>query len=335
MTEAMSAMTRRRLLAASLAAGAFGAQWALADESTSAAPALATMIRHPLLVASLYRHKVSDAYASDGAAGVNRDSYRYIEEQRQGAEWIVRGLAEGDAGWVALGWRILDWGVARQQPDGGFGSGDAFHSTSFFVEALSRACILDPTGANEARLSCLRRGAAWLTSPSVEPRGAASNAPYTHRRFILAAALGQAAELTSDATLARRAAAWAREGLALQTGDGTDPERGGFDAGYQMVGVLFALRYLCGCADAALRASLREGVRRATKRELTRLAPDGSIDATGSTRIEIEKSRAGKVKDVPYGEFMQALVFGAQALPEPAWLEPAERIGRARGWFRA
>lgn len=298
------------------------------------APPLSAMLRHPLLVDSLYRLPVSDAYNADGAAGANQDGYKWIEEQRQGAEWIVRGSVQGRADWVALGWRQLDWGLARQTEDGGFASRDPFHSTAFFVEALARACLLDAAGATAARLRGLARGAAWLMSPAAEGKGIPNNLPYTHRRYILAAGFGQAGAVTGEPALTRRAEQWAREGLSLQTADGTNPEKNGFDAGYQMVGVLMALRYLPVCAHAGLRTQLRAMVRAAVSAELARQAPDGSIDASDSTRITLEHARSGKLKDVPYGEIAQALIYGAQAVPEPAWLEPARRIVVLRHWLR-
>jgi len=326
----------RRLVIATMAAALslpVRAVAGTADESAPSPP-LAKLIKHPLLVSSLYQLPVGRAYSPDGAAGANRDGYRWIEEQRQGAEWIVRGMAEGRAGWRELGWRQLDWGLAHQAADGGFDSADPFHSTSFFIEALARSCLLDPAGVTAARRDGLARGARWLMSPRAEAKGVPNNRPYTHRRYILAAAFGQAAAVTGDAAFAARAAAWAHEGLGLQRADGTDPERDGYDAGYQMVGVLMALRYLPVCDDPGLRTRLRAMVRMATAPELARLQPDGSIDINGSTRIGKETSRSGRIKDLPYGEIMQALVFGVQALPEPAWLQPAERIARGRKWLK-
>lgn len=66
---------------------------------------------------------------------------------------------------------------------------------------------------------------------------------------MLADALGQAARATREPRFATEALAWAQQGLALQMADGTNPEKGGFDAGYQMAGVLFALRYLAVCPN--------------------------------------------------------------------------------------
>jgi hypothetical protein len=298
-------------------------------------PSLRSMIADPLLVRSLYRLPVSRDYSPDGAAGTNRSGYQWIEEQRQGVEWIVRGFAQSQADWIELGWRELDWGLARQQSDGGFGSRDPFHSTSFFVEALARACLIDPAGASPARVEGLARGARWLMSNSAEQQGVPKNRPFTHRRYILAAAFGQAAAVTGEGRFARRAEQWADEGLALQQDDGTNPEKDGYDVGYQMVGVLMALRYLPVCQNAALRGRLRAMVRRAAQPEIDRMAPDGSIGLSNSTRVGKEHARNGKLKDVPYGEIMQALVYGAHALPEPSWMVPAERIAQLRGWLKS
>lgn len=305
------------------------------DDPTAGAPPLIDLVRHPLLVRSLYRLPVTDNFNDDGAAGANRQGYQWIEEQRQGAEWVLRGRVQGRKDWIARGWKQLDWGLSRQQGDGGFGSKDPLHSTSFFIEALARSCILDPEGANATRVDGLAQGTHWLMRPDIEARGAKGNLPYTHRRYILAAAFGQSAQVTGVAAFRNKAIDWARQGLALQRPDGTNPEKGGYDAGYQVVGVLMSLRYLPVCTDPQLRARLRAMVQAAIPLELARLRPDGSIDPTGSTRIEKEHARSGKTKDVPYAEVMQALVYGAQEVPQPAWIEPAQRIAIYRRWMKA
>lgn len=326
-------LRRRQLLwgTVALLTGAGTAKGFAAQAGSSCGP-LKDWLRHPLLTGTLYRHEVSRDYGPDGTAGANLNGYRWIEEQRQGAEWIVRGYSEQKPDWTARGWHQLDWGLAHQQSDGSFDSLDAFHSTSFFVEALARSCLIDPAGATRERADGLRRAASWLMSPRAEAAGIPHNLPYTHRRFLLAAAFGQAAEVTQESRFHARAIRWLDEGLALQTSDGTNPEKGGFDAGYQMVGVLMALRYLPTISATPAAARIESMVRKAIARELRQQRPDGSIDATGSTRIEREKSRSGKVKDVPYGEILQALVFGAQAFNEPAWLNAARKIATLRGW---
>jgi len=307
---------------------------AYADDDTATSPTLKQMITHPLLVNSLYRVSVSKEYAADGAAGSNQDHYQWIEEQRQGAEWIVRGTARQKPEWIAMGWKQLDWGLAQQKSDGGFDSKDPFHSTSFFVEALARSCLIDPVGATANRVNGLRQSANWLMSSNGTKKGISNNLPYTHRRYILAAAFGQSAAVTQNVEFKSTAEQWAENGLALQREDGTNPEKGGYDVGYQMVGVLMALRYLPVCDNPQLRARLRNMMRRAIAPELARQAPDGSFSTEGSTRIGSEHARSGKVKDVPYNEILQAWVYAAQALPQPDLIESATKIAQLRGWLK-
>ena len=321
-------LSLQSMLSAGLAPAAFAA------DDSAVAPSLLQMIRHPLLVHSLYRVSVSKEYGPDGAAGSNQGHFQWIEEQRQGAEWIVRGTAQQKSEWVALGWKQLDWGLAQQKADGGFDSKDPFHSTSFFVEALARSCLIDPVGATSARIAGLRSAAFWQMNSRASGKGIANNQPYTHRRYILAAAFGQAARVTQNSEFKLVAEHWAENGLQLQRDDGTNPEKGGYDVGYQMVGVLMALRYLPVCDNVQLRAKLRTMIRRAIAPELARQAPDGSYTTDGSTRIGSEQARSGKVKDVPYNEILQALVYAAQALPQPDLIDPATKIARLRGWLK-
>lgn len=333
----MPDLLRRHAIFAAACAGLnpWAIRLAYAGADDAPAPSLRSMIVDPLLVHSLYKHSVSSDYAPDGAAGTNRSGFQWIEEQRQGVEWIVRGYAESKPDWMALGWRQLDWGLAQQQGDGGFASKDPFHSTSFFVEALARACLIDPSGASRERVEGLARAAHWLMSGGAEEKGVPNNRPYTHRRYILAAGFGQSAAVTGEARFAQRAERWVGEGLDLQRSDGTNPEKDGYDVGYQMVGVLMSLRYLPVCTNPGLRVRIRDMVRRATQPEIARMAPDGSLDPESSTRVGKEHARNGKLKDVPYGEILQALVYGAHAMPEPGWMAPAERIARVRGWLKA
>ena len=66
----------------------------------------------------------------------------YIEEQRYGTDAILGGIAQQNTTAIARGLKILRWGFEQQQSDGSFNCPDAFHSTSFFVEAAAHACLL-------------------------------------------------------------------------------------------------------------------------------------------------------------------------------------------------
>src|SRR5579859_6747422 len=109
----MNIMSRRMLLESlsALAMVTIAGRGRAADLADVSSPPLTTYLKDPLLVATLYRLPVGKDYSEDGAAGANRNGYRYIEEQRQGAEWIVRGYAQGRDDWTGIGWHQLDYGL--------------------------------------------------------------------------------------------------------------------------------------------------------------------------------------------------------------------------------
>lgn len=193
---------------------------------------LLAAMNNPLLSSALYAvpKRLVSQVAVSGAVSVNDKWERgegtqwYIEQQRYGADLVQVGVARRDDDLIKQGLHILDWGFQRQGADGSFpGTGDPFHSTSFFVEAAARALLLlkqyDPVRyADTIRTDTpkVTSAALWLTKPEVAARGKKNNSPYTHRRWILAAALGQAGALADNATLRAEAAEYAREGLSLQ-----------------------------------------------------------------------------------------------------------------------
>ena len=121
---------------------------------------------------------------------------------------------------LSNGENIFNWGFSKQTVDGGFnncsnctppqqGTGDAFHSTSMFVEAVARCLILMQQSPNfniyqsyfNQIVPKLIQAARWLLQPSVLSIGIQNDMPYTHRRYILAAALAETALLTDDPSL--------------------------------------------------------------------------------------------------------------------------------------
>lgn len=323
--------------------GVKGGTWALAlllAVGISTAPAGAVSLKlaaDPLLKQSLHRRTVTDRVDADGAVGVNRDRAPrwFIEEQRAGADFVQRGTAVGNPDWVATGWRILDWGIARQSADGGFpGTGDPFHSVSFFVEALARALLLDSAAATSARVDALRRAADWLIRPDVVKRGEAHNRPYTHRRWILAAALGLTGHVTGEKRFMAAARTYAADGLRLQTAEGVNPEKGGADVGYQMVGVVMAARYVAAGPNSEMQRSVIAMVERAARWEAARIREDGTVATTGSTRILIETARDGRVKGVPDHSIVEGFAYAATLTGDASFRGIAERVARRRGWLR-
>jgi hypothetical protein len=138
----------------------------------------------------------------------------FIEQQRYGADLVQAGLVRNDRELVQQGWRVLEWGFAKQGPDDDFpGTGDPFHSTSFFVEASARALLLHRQSGQKGfedviaqHVAKVAAAARWLMRPAVARGGQRHNLPYTHRRWVLAAALGETASLTGDRAMAKAAA---------------------------------------------------------------------------------------------------------------------------------
>ena len=290
--------------------------------------------------------RMASGIAADGAVGVNatwetgQTSTWFIEQQRYGADFVQAGLATGNAALVQQGWQILDWGFSKEAADGSFpGTGDAFHSTSMFVEAEARALLLEvQAGAPDAaalvakHLPKLDASAHWLMIPSVAAKGDASDAPYSHRRWLLAAALGETAWLTGDPATSAAAQAYARQGLALQGADGMDPENGGGDSSYQAYGILLAERYLTVCPDSGLSSQVRSMIVAGLNWEEGFIDASGQVSIVGSTRTGTEVSRDNTVKTVDYKSIIQAFSVATTLTGDPSYRLVAQAVASGRGW---
>lgn len=297
----------------------------------AASPSYQTGAGYALMWATLYNHPASSPPGADGATGVNLHGFAYIEEQARGGNWVRNGRARGRADWLRTGWLELDYGLGKQRADGCYPGPDSFHSTTFFVEALARACLLDPAGATAARKTGLLRAAKYIARSEVFSAGIRGNLQYAHRRYLVAAAFCQTVLVTGDDGLMARANSQIDDGLALQRGDGVNPERGGPDVGYQMLGLLMATR--CLPALSAKRAErVRAMLRRGADWELARVRADGSVDPAGSTRTMREVARNGEVKAIPYDGIADGMAMCADALGEARHLDAAARIARAQKW---
>jgi hypothetical protein len=211
-----------------------------------APPSMLTLIRDPLVVQAVHRRAAAHpgTLASDGASTLSQEWVEgkrkdwFIENQRGGGDLIEAGVVLGNHKLVDTGLREFEWGYARQTKDGSFPeSGDAFHSVSIFVLDTARALIVlrekrddfpEFIPRMEKMIAHVGAAAEWLLQPRVLEAGKRHDQPYTHRKWILAAALGEAAQLTGNQRMARVAADFAAEGIALQQDDGENPENGGF-----------------------------------------------------------------------------------------------------------
>jgi len=267
----------------------------------------------------------------------------YIELQRLGGTDIVSGIETENDSLIRQGIHILDWGFAHEAADGSYpGTGDAFHSAAIFVEAAANATLLlkqyHPstytadtayyTSVANSYTQKLHLSAAWMTIPSVASQGQSFDQPYTHRRYLLAAALGQVATLSQDTALAAAASTYASNGIALQMTGGTfqipypdgtvhnvsatgvNPELGGYDVSYQCAGILYAEHFYNTCSNNSLKNSLKSMMNSGLTWESGRISTAGILDTVGSTRIGVEQNRDGTVKTANAQEIISALSGG-------------------------
>jgi hypothetical protein len=240
----------------------------------------------------------------------------YIEEQRSGVDAICGGIAQQDSAAIERGLKILRWGFEQQQPDGSFNCPDAFHSTSFFVEAAAHACLLLGASSFAERYAeevnwmkpRVLQAALWMAEPAVELPGRKHNLPYTHRRYLVAAAFGEAGTLCGNKFLVDKSKDYIRDGISLEDPSGFNPEKGGYDCSYHAVGLVFAERYYDLVADPETKEQLFHMLQKANAWLRSRVLPDGTIDATGNTRTGMgqELNRGGEPKKVSYSQIYRA-----------------------------
>jgi hypothetical protein len=319
-----------------------------------ASPTTLQLLNDPLLVRTIHRRTAlhgADTVAPDGASKLSQDWLAgtrkwYIENQRDGGDLMEAGVVLHDKHLVDVALKEFEWGYARQsKKDGGWlETGDAFHSVSIFLLDSTRAMLAVEEAGPEfkeffPRIDALKPAARlageWLIAPANLKPGKERDSPFTHRRWILAAALGMAGQFTGDAALTASAAQFAEEGFALQKPDGLNPERDGFDVSYEVVDALQGDRYYTTltCAhDAALMPKVRLMIQRTLGWEERRMLPSGAIDVTGSTRVLKETGRDGEIKHINYKEIVQAYTYGSAILRDPHDHAVAEKLAQSQGW---
>lgn len=300
------------------------------------------------LKSTLYKniHRIVIGVDEDGAVSTNRkweqgQSNRwYIEQQRYGADLIQAGVYTRNTRLIDDGLKALDWGFRKEAQDGSFpGTGDPFHSTSLFVEASARALLLlkeynkdeyqNPINEYTPKISA---AAHWLTQDRVQEIGRRNNAPYTHRCWVLAATLGEAGELCNDPSLIKVSEYYARKGLERQTPEGINPEKGGEDSSYQVVGILMAEKYYTVCRSADLKSRIIGMIQKGLDWELTQITPEGDINTSGSTRTGVEVGRSGKEKKADYMSAIQAFIYGEALTKDQRYSAIAMSLAKYRHW---
>ena len=299
------------------------------------------------LVANVIHARPWNTYnsmAASGAVGIiadwenNQGESWYIEAQRQSEEAIVSGLINEDQAAIEAGLKMLDWGFAQQSADGGFeGTGDAFHSTALFIHAVARSLLLIEGSSYsqqyadviDAYKDKLTDAAAWMIKPEVWEKGISNNEPYTHRRYVVATALGLTNKLTGNSELMDYARQYLEDGLALQQSDGVNPELGGADSSYQMVGVVYAAQWVSYFPEEALTAEVTEMIDKAIAWQQSRILPNGEISIEGNTRTSGQEIlRSGEVKGINNREIIRGFAYWASVTEDEGLQENAYDVAR-------
>ena len=287
--------------------------------------------------------KTADELDADGAYGPLNKTWNathqgrwLIEEQRYGFDAIVAGIAYRRQDLVARGETILHWGFAREKPDGSFDCADRFHSMSFFVEAAAHAALLlqtsDMAGQNRAWIDgvkpLLRRSVLWMMAPENAEPGQVKDAPYGHRFYLDADAIGETGVLLHDRAMIDASRGYVRAGLGRQDASGFNPEKGGSDTSYHAVGLLFAEHYYTLVADDPARAALRPMLARGLAWLAARVRPDGTVDQTGNTRTGFGQERGpqGNLKTMSYGSAYRASFYWSLITGDSRWADLASRL---------
>ncbi len=287
--------------------------------------------------------KTADQVAPDGAYGPLNQGWEQgtkdhwlIEEQRNAVDAVIAGISYHRQDLISRGEAIFDWGFRQERPDGSFNCPDGFHSMSFFVEAAAHAALLlrssDMAAQNEGWVSGvapkLRLAAYWMLAPQNAEPGQAHDAPYTHRFYLDADALGETGVLVRDDGLVRASRDYVRRGLARQDPSGFNPEKGGPDTSYHAVGLLFAETYYTVVADDELRGEMQPMLVRGLGWLAGRVRPDGTVDQTGNTRTGFGQERGpqGNLKTMSYGSAYRASFYWAMISGDGRWANMAYRL---------
>jgi hypothetical protein len=292
----------------------------------------------------LYKFGENDA-AKSGAYGPNVHAPRsawFLEYQRVGGYDVTAGVVRQDPTLIALGLRILHFGLAREASDGSFpGSYSPFHGTAMFLSEAAPSLVMLQASSFRARfvrelswqIGGMRRAAHHIESLT-GGAGRVDDPTKNHRFYEAAIAFGAVAVLTGDTTLIQWSTGYAWKGIAMESPDGVMPEDGGHDSGYQALGMVNAARYLELVATGKLYAALLGTLSRAESWELSRIGPDGSVNQTGDTRTAgcRERDLTGQCKTVFYAPIYSALAHWARVSGDLRFANAAYLVWRKSGY---
>jgi hypothetical protein len=149
---------------------------------------------------------------------------------------------------------------------------------------------------------------------------------FTHRNYLLAAGLAQAAILLDMPEAMAAARVHALRGLALQEDDGVNPEKGGLDVSYQDVGLMFAAQYYYACDDEEMKSKIASMIIKGLEPLVSRIGSDGSVSIADSTRMGKEMTRDGRPKRFNHSLFVHVLIMASDITGDKQYYKIAEDV---------
>ena len=222
-----------------------------------------------------------------------------VEGQRVTYTLVAGGAASNNPRLIELGVKAAEWGLSDPVAgtDGSFpnerggGATDPSHNLhpkSEFLDSVGHMLLAlqsAPGGAAyKARAAALtdrlHRSAVWMAN-SADLNVLFSDKHNVNQLMFVVDALQVSASLSNDKALATKASQLMSGVLTRQLADGTWPEAGGFDIGYQLVTSELLTRYI-SMTDPSARAPLIAALTKGVNRWLEVVSPNGVINVVGS-----------------------------------------------------
>jgi len=289
--------------------------------------------RTPVIVQNAYR--TLPPMGPEGQLGVNLSGGGFsLSHQQHGDLFVRAGLIRGKPKLVKRGFRAFDYAFRRQRDDGRFPSEDQAEAYAFFMQSVAHSVLLVRAsryaGRFDARMDRyvkrLRRASDHVIARDAWADFAQRNGSYTHSGYVMGAALTLTARLTRRDDLDRYGRKALRLALDNQWPDGVNPEFGGYDVRYQMVGITYAERFRVYFPDGKLARRVQKMTNRGLAWMSERIDSDGYIDWRGSTRTCSEIGSDGDAKSPGYPYAIRGFAYWGALTQDPAMVRKAEQM---------
>ncbi len=290
--------------------------------------------RTPVIVRNAYRRL--PPIGKRGAMGLNlRRSGFSLAHQQLGDIYVRAGIIYRKPKLIRRGFNAFDYGFRHQRRDGSFPE-DQIEGYAFFVEAVAHSGLLVRKSRYDKRFrgklrsyrKRLERAAAHMVEPAAFGAFKGRNPYYTHSGYSVGAALGLTGKFVGSARLRRFGRYAVHAALNNQRNNGVNPELGGPDVRYQMVGISYAGRYHVYFPGGRLGRPVERMIIRGLRWMSRQVDDDGYINWRGSTRACHEPSSTGELKTPGYSFAVRGFAYWGTLKRRPGHLREARLINR-------